>query len=262
MIRCNKFGENEWVLEDELIDSSLYKKLDDAIDLWHSGQSDKAESLLKEIISINSSYIDAYHHLSIIYEENELDFESYLCCREAVRIGFSAIPEGFSWASSKLEWCHLDNRPFLRAYHNLGLWLERRNEASEAIVVYRNLLAICPSDNIGVRYLLPKLWIEAGDLLSIVRICKEFPDDYSPELMYTHSLALILLGETEKAKIQLENAKSAFPLVSKELKKKRHSKPKSSIQGLVTMGGADQAYEYWKQYGKYWVNSEQAMSLL
>lgn len=262
MIKLQNIGDDEWVFEDSLIDLSVHERLDDAIDLWHSGKPDKAESLIKDIIEQNPYHIDAYHHASMIYEESGLDFEAYLCCREAVRIGLSAIPEEFSWASSKMEWSYIDNRPFLRAYHNLGLWLEKRNEIKEAINVYSNMLSVCPIDNIGVRYILPKLWIETGDLLSIVRLNKEYPNDYSPEFMYTYPLALIMLGEIEKAKTLLDDAKSAFPLVAKELKKKRHPKPKSSFSGGITVGGADQAYGYWKQYGKFWSNSEQALSLL
>lgn len=262
MLKLHNINDDEWVFEDSLVDLSVHEQLDEAIDLWHSGIPDKAEKRIKVIIAKNPQHIDAYHHLSLIYEESKLDFEAYLCCREAVRIGLSAISESFSWASSKLEWGHLNNRPFLRAYHNLGLWLEKRSEIKEAMIVYGNMLSVCPNDNIGVRYILPKLWLESGDLLSIVRLLKEYEDDYSPELMYTYPLALILLGETEKAKVPLGEAKSAFPLVAKELKKKRHPKPKSRVEGAITMGGADQAYEYWKQYGKYWASSEQAMSLL
>jgi tetratricopeptide (TPR) repeat protein len=262
MVKLHNIGDDEWVFEDALVDISVHDKLDEAMDLWHSGMPSEAEDLIKTIISRSPYHIDAYHHLSMIYEEVGLDFEAYLCCREAVRIGLSAMPEAFSWVSSKLEWGHIDNRPFLRAYHNLGLWLEKRNEIDQAIVVYGNMLSACPNDNIGVRYILPKLWMETGDLLSIVRLQKEYPDDYSPEFMYTYPLALIMLGEIEKAKTLLEDAKSAFPLVAKELKKKRHSRPKSSFAGGITVGGADQAYEYWKQYGKYWSDSEQAMSFL
>jgi hypothetical protein len=51
-------------------------------------------------------------------------------------------------------------------------------------------------------------------------------------------------------------------IVMKELKKKRHSRPKKSFPGGVTMGGADQAFEYWIQYGKFWSNSKKAMELI
>ena len=259
MLKLYEISDDEWVFEDNLIDLSADEQLDNAMDHYHSGMLDTAEKLLREILEKNHHHIDTYHHLSLVYEKSELDFEAYLCCREAVRIGLAAMPENFSWKASKLEWSHLSNRPFLRAYHNLGLWLEKRNETSEAIVVYGNILSVCPNDNIGVRYMLPKLWLESGDLLSIIRLSKLYAGDYSPELMYAYPLALILIGEAEKAKALLDEAKTAFPLVAKELKKKRHPKPKLRIEGAITMGGKDQAYEYWKQYGKYWENSEEAM---
>lgn len=262
MIKLQSIGGDKWVFDGGLVDFSEHERLDDAISLWCSGKPDKAESVIKAIIKKNPYHIDAYHHASMIYEESGLDLEAYLCCREAVRIGLSAMPKDFSWATSKIEWGYLDNRPFLRAYHNLGRWLEKRNEINEAIKLYSNMLSVCPNDNIGVRYILPKLWMETGDLLSIVRLNKEYPDDYSPEFMYTHPLALIMLGEIEKARALLDGARAAFPLVVKELKNKRHPKPKSSFSGGITVGGADQAYEYWRQYGRFWGNSEQAMNLL
>lgn len=121
----NDLDENEWEFADNLIDLSVHEELDQAIDLWHQDKHGAAESILKKIISKNPYHIDAYH-LSLIMEEVERDFEAYLCCREAVRIGLSVIPDEFSWKSSMLPWINLDNRPFLRAYHNLGLWLEKR----------------------------------------------------------------------------------------------------------------------------------------
>jgi tetratricopeptide (TPR) repeat protein len=262
MIKLINIDEDEWEFEDDLINSVVHDELDRVIGHWHSGECGIAEFILKGIISKNVHHIDAYHHLSLIYEETERDFEAYLCCREATRIGLEAIPDGFSWESSKLPWFHLDNRPFLRAYHTLGLWLERRKEVDESIKVFNNMLSICPNDNIGVRYLLPKLFLERGDLLSVIRHCKKHAEDYSPEIMYTYPLALILSGEVAKAKPLLVEAKLQLPLVAKELKKKRHTKPKSSYSYGVTVGGVDQAYEYWKEYGKFWSNSLKAMELI
>lgn len=254
--------ENEWEFADDLVDLSAHEELDQAIDLWHQGKHSSAELILKGIISKNPYHIDAYHHLSLIMEELELDFEAYLCCREAVRIGLSVIPDGFSWNSSKLPWLNLDNRPFLRAYHNMGLWLEKRHELEEAILLFKDMLSVCPGDNLGVRYLLPKLFLEKGDLLAVIRFCKEHHDDYSPEIMYTHPLALVLSGDVDKATPLLAEAISSFPLVIKELIKKRHARPKNSSPGSITFGGADQAFEYWVQYGKFWSSSKKAMELI
>lgn len=254
---------NEWVFCDEnLQDFESHEELDRAIDMEHTGDYLAAENSFQKIIRKNPYHIDAYHHLSLLQERYSKEFDAYLCCREAVRIGLSAVPSGFSWKTSRLSWSHLDNRPFMRAYHNLGLWMKRRGETDEAVTIFTNLLAVNPNDNLGVRYLLPELWLSKGDLLSVIRHCKAHKDDCSPDIMYTYPLALILSGEVEKAKRLLSKAKSNFPLFAKELKKKRHSKPKPQFPGSITFGGADHAYEYWESYGEYWTDSPQTMSLL
>lgn len=262
MITFENIYDDEWCFNDDLINFSTHEELDQAIDYWHSGTPKLAEKRLKSIILNNPYHIDAYHHLSMIYEESSMEIEAYLYCREATRIGLSVIPNVFSWKTSKLNWGHIDNRPFLRTYHNLGLWLERRKEIDQAIEIFSHILSVCPNDNLGVRYILPKLWISMGDLLSVIRHCNNYQDDYFPALMYTHPLALVLTGEIEKAKPLLIEAKSQFPLVAKELTKKRHLRVKPVISGSITMGGADQAYDYWNEYGAYWSNSPQAMMLL
>lgn len=254
--------DDRWAFDDPNIDSSSYELLDDAISFWESNHYDASEAVLKKIVRENSSHIDAYHHLSIIYEETSRDVEAYLCCREAVRIGLSAIPKEFDWRKSKLEWLVLDNRPFLRAYLNLGILHEKRGELDLAIEVLKRIISICPNDNLGVRYILPKLCFEQGDILGVIRLCKEFESDSAPEILYSHPLAMVLSGESKKAEKLFSVAVDALPIVAKELKKKRHTRPKSMMKGHITHGGADQAYEYWKQYGKYWKNSEDAMSLL
>jgi len=261
-LKITEIGDDDWVFSDTETSQSDFEILDRAIDFWHEGSYDLAENLLKNEIVKNTSNIDALHHLSMLYDDTSREFEAYLCCREAVRIGLDAIPKGFDWRKSQLNWYVHENRPFMRAYHFLGLWHQRRNEIELAITVFSRLLATCPNDNLGVRYILPKLWIDQGDYLSVLRLCKEYEDDTAPEITYTYPLVLVLLGEQEKAAQLFKKAKANLPLVAKELKKKLHPKPKSKMPGDITHGGAGEAYSYWKEYGCYWANSNKAMSLL
>ncbi len=263
MIILVKGEGDEWCFfDDKLRDIDSIEELDYAIDLGHEGEFLIAVDAFKSLITKNPYHIDAYHHLSMLYERYSMPVEAYLCCREAARIGVDATPEEFSWKVSQLSWNELDNRPFMRAYHNLGLWLNNREETNEAITVFSNLLSVCPNDNLGVRHILPELWFSKGDLLAVIRHCKAHEEDYYPDTMYTYPLALILSGEVEKAKPLLSKAKSEFPLFAKELKKKRHPKPKSNIPDFVAFGGVDHVYEYWQTYGQYWASSPQAMKLL
>ena len=79
----------------------------------------------------------------------------------------------------------------------------------------------------------------------------------------SEALALVRIGRDRDARAVLQNCITKLPLVGKELLKKKHPKPKSKgTNGYVTHGGADQAYAYWKCFGKYWLDSESAMELL
>ncbi len=264
LIKIETFNnDDEWEFYDSLHNDSDVDELYQAIESWHGGQLALAEQKIKLLIKKNQNHIDAYHHLAMLYDETSRGFEAYLCCREAVRIGTSAIPKDFSWNRSKLRWGYIENRPFLRAYHYLGLLLQRRGEDKEAIEVFSRMLQICPNDNLGVRCLLPALWLKNGDIQSAIRLCKAYDDDSSPEIMFTYPLLLLIEGEVSKAQSLLSEAKSQFPLIVKELLKKRHVKPRScSLTGGIIMGGAEQAYEYWKLYGEYWLENEMAMDLI
>jgi tetratricopeptide (TPR) repeat protein len=255
-------GDDNWIFHDDGPRILADVAFDEAMQCWYDREYDLCESLFKSVLTEDPYHIDALHHLSLLFDETSREFEAFLCCKEAARLGLDAIPEEFSWKHSQLEWFFHENRPFLRAYYNLGLWHHRRDERDKAIAVFSRLLAVCSNDNLGVRYLLPQLWLEKGDILSVIRLCKQYEDDCGPEIMYTYALAYILSGETTKARLLLKKAKTELPLVAKELKKKRHTKPKSFVDENVMHGGADQAYVYWLAYGKFWINSEQGMALL
>lgn len=255
-------NDNSWEFHDTKIDSTSYDELDSATEHWHQGNADLSETILRKIISKNNNNIDALHHLSLVYYDTGREFEAYLCCRESVRVGLAVLPEEFIWGESKLEWHSLSNRPFLRAYHNLGLWLQTRKEIKPAIKVFTNILKVSPNDNIGVRYLLPQLLLENDDLSALLELCEEYSDDTGPELLYTYPLALLALGEYDKAKTAINEAKEQLPLVAVELLKSKHKKPKSEMPGYITHGGAEQAYGYWKNYGHFWKQSKTAKELL
>lgn len=257
-----EMGGDEWAFDDAEVSEEEFDVLDTAIGLCQMSEFTRAEQLLKLLVQKYPENIDGYHHLSMLYADTGRELEAYLCAREAARIGLDALPAKFNWKKSQLSWYAHSNRPFLRAYHALGLWHESRNELDAAIEVFSKLLKVCPSDNLGVRYLLPKLWLDKGDFLSVVRLCKANSDDPAPEITYSYPLALALMGEADKAARLLAAAEEKLPLVAKELRKKRHRRPRSASPDYITHGGADQAYVYWQQYGRYWMDNGKALALL
>ena len=255
-------GPHDWSFTEFRRSQDAEEAFEVALDMLDPGGYELAEAAFKNIILENLEDIEAYHHLAILYGSTNRDLEAYLCCKEAVNVGLNALPEKFDWKKAQLNWYVHENRPFLRAYQALGLWYERMGKSEQAIEIYSRMLSVCPNDNLGIRYLLPRLWFEKGDYLSVVRLCKEHEDDLSPEISYSYPLALALMGEPAKATKLFTVAEAEMPLVAKELRKKRHPKPKGGMPGYISFGGHDQAYAYWQEYGHLWAKHSEAQMLL
>jgi len=253
--------DQEWVFRDKDTPFEAVEEADLAVDLWHSGEMMRAEEKFLSVIEENPSHIDAIHHYSLFLESTGRGVEAYLACRAAVSIGLHAIPKEFSWEFSKISWGSLDNRPFMRAYHNLGLYSLRQGRLGEAEKIFSNLLAANPNDNLGVRYMLPKIWFISARPELVEALCNKY-DEPAPEISYSLALSLCLQGKISSAKQAMETASLDMPLVRKELLKKRHPKPKHVQEGFIMHGGQDQAYTYWQEYGEFWSASPSAMELL
>lgn len=255
--------KNNWCFEeDSTFTHEIFERFDQALDIWGKGNDEVAEEMLRSVVAECPHHIDAIYHLSLIYREQGRETEAYICCQAAVGIGLHALPQKFSWKTARMEWLWLENRPFLRAYHSLGVWNLGNARYDEAIGIFRRILSVNPNDNQGVRYLLPYCWFEKNALSRIITHCRKYRDDSTPEILYSEALALACLGRSEEARTALENCVAELPLVGRELLKKRHRRPKSVLEGYISPGGADQAYYYWQSFGKYWSESESALELL
>lgn len=261
-MQLQEIENNQWVFPSNRIGSPVQREFDDALTAWRAGKFNVAEKKLAAIVSQYPDDMDALHHLSMLYGETGRDVEAYVYLQAAVGVGLQAIPDAFTWAHSRMDWGFLDNRPFMRAYHAMGLWFLGHGRFDEAIEIFSRLLAVCPNDNLGVRHILPECWLAQGQPEKVVTHCRAHADDDAPEIQYTLALALVMTGKVESAQKILGSAVKAMPLVAKELLKKSHRRPASYRPGIITWGGADQAFEYWYRYGKFWSGSAKAMHLL
>jgi len=263
-LKLVNIDENDWVFADSRYSKDIERRFDEGIDTLDQGLYDISETILKSVIEIAPFHIDALHHLSIVYESTKNDLEAYLACREAYRIGLSCFPDNFQWDKSRLDWGNLSNRPFIRAMHNLGLWLHRRGEYDNSIEVFSKLNQLCPNDNLGARYELMELYFEVNDYESILSLCSDYPDDYSPDFLYGKPLAHLKQGDFDTAKLTIRDAQKAFPLVTNELLRDPAARvrPKSDIPGFVSHGSHEQAFSYWERFGEFWESDQGALDLL
>jgi hypothetical protein len=61
------------------------------------------------------------------------------------------------------------------------------------------------------------------------------------------------MGKQKQASNALNKILKKSPKVAKELLKKSHKKPQSEMPaGYISVGGWDEAYNYWLRYERFW----------
>lgn len=142
-------GNKEWRFAEIAHETEM--KFNDLLEERDFGGVSPAEMerRLRELIHEAPNFIDAYHHLAMVLEERGKRQEASLLWHQAVNLGLQCFIEQFSAASNRLEWGWLENRPFLRAYHALGLQHVDAGRPGMALAVVWTILALNPDDNQG-----------------------------------------------------------------------------------------------------------------
>lgn len=261
-IVVRRLEDERWVFKYPRLWAAVYEDFRWAIDNWEHGEVKEAEAIYRRLIEEYPEFIDAYHHLAILLRETAREKEASEMWREAVAIGMEALPEGFRMGRDLLPWGFHNNRPFLRAFHALGLEHLERGSTREALEVFNALLGMSPNDNQGVRAVAIGCNLELGRPHEVLNICRCYPQDTMPHVLYGEVLALYQIEQESRARQALMRAVSLLPRVADELVKTRHQKPKDAYSGHVMHGGVDEAYYYWRSQGKYWEKTVGAVALV
>lgn len=264
MLELIEILPNTWAFHQDMPDG-VEERLNEAVECFEAGDLDEAEEILREVLLVCPHHIDALHHLALIFSDSGLKLESYLCTREAVRIGLEAIPSHFSWLTSRMLWLELENRPFMRAYHALGLSILDSQGAASAIEVFARLLSVNRSDNLGCRYTLMQCYLDLNEWQAALDLSQRYNNDTGPDIVYSKVVALFQLDqddENDEAIEALTFAIDHYPNIAKELIKTKHSEPESKHPGYITLGGEDEAYDYWERNRKHWTSDTIAYKTL
>jgi len=229
-------------------------KFNDLLDARDFGSVTPAEMerQLRELLHEAPNFIDVYHHLAMLLNQCGKSQEAQLLWQQAVNIGMQCFIEQFSSAGNKLEWGWLENRPFLRSYHSLGLQYMEGGNTEMALSIFKTILSLNPGDNQGVRALVVDCCLKLKMYKDVLTVCKDSQDDHMAETIYGRVLALIALKQMPKADKAFRQAVAALPLVAAEIVKARHPRPRNMDEGRYAVGGADQAWYYWQEAGKSW----------
>ncbi len=262
-IRVEPCLHGDWAFRYPRLGDDPLDRLDDAIDHMHARNIPAADRIFSDLRSEYPEFLDAGHHLALLYDRTSRGPQAERIWRETIEIGFHVLPDAFRIGEHRLPWSIVDNRPFLRACHGLGLKRLRKKKAEgirEGLDLLRTLLLLNPEDHQGVRGLLAAAYLRLGQPKAVRELCDHFRDDL-PDLAFARPLALLQLGHPEEAEPALRRAVRTYPHIGKELTKRTHRPPKGMDGRFVTLGGADEAYAYWQDYGRIWKETPGAIDL-
>lgn len=261
-LQLKKVGPDEWKFVYPPAKPGLEEQFDQGIDLMAEGRDAKAEKIFRAVIRACPHHIDAHHHLALLLFNRADLLKALKTWIASVQIGSNCLPEEFIRAKGRLEWLWIENRPYLRACNGLGCCFLMLEEFDSARRIFNNLLAMNPNDNQGVRALAIKAAFAMALPAEALKICSRYRGDCLVDTLYGRPLALFQMGKRAQAKKELAKAVNTYPLVARELLKKRHRVPKNDSSARITMGGADEAYDYWMNLGEYWKQTQGALDFL
>lgn len=261
MLYLEKRDKKEWEF---IYPDSYDDTMDDleyAIDLMNSGDFAQAEKEYLGLFNKHPYHLDAYHHMALSrYRQGKFraaqDFWEH-----AVEVGRRAFPMDFQLGRDRLPWSSLDNRPFLRSLDGLATIRKEMGMFGDALWLFREAMLLNPNDNMGARYHIGEILLDMGRDREYISFSDEY-SEFMAEFLYGRVLAFYRLGELKKAEKALRAAKKDLPLVAKELTKKRHTRPDDWNERYISLGGEDQAYAYWQDFGKLWKKAEGALEWL
>lgn len=257
-----KMDEHDWMFEYPRLSWDVMEEFHEALEHWRVGDVATAEAMYRELVDEYPEFIDVHHHLALLLDATGRGEQAFRLWQAVVELGLSCLPKEFEMGRDRLPWPILENRPFLRAYHGLGLEYLERGETEMALELFENILAMNPGDNQGARALVVDCNFQFNCPKDVLAVCDRYPDDGMEQLMYGRVLALYQLGRKDEATKALDDAIEFLPLVAKELVKKRHPRPKELRWDTITYGGADQAYIYWMDQGQHWKNTPGAIAFV
>ena len=261
MIQLEKIGDNEWLFIEPACVNQLMEEFHGALEMREDGLVNEAEAIIRDIIHQCPDFIDAIHHLALIADSRGMTLEYYLLEKEAVERALANAPPTFSLTESQLEYGVLENRPFFRAYHGLGLAYFYDGQFDAAMTVFKNLVSLCPNDNMGARALVVECGFKLSQPNEVLALCDQYQNDGLVELLYGRPLALYQLGKTSEVENYLCEAVADSPLVANALLAKIQLAPDMS-SGFTQVGGQDEAFEYYLRSGQFWKNTQGALALL
>jgi len=227
-------------------------------DAWDSGDPRRQVALARQALKISPLCADAY----VILARNARrgSDQQLELWRGGVEAGKAALGAAFADYVGEF-WGFLETRPYMRARYGLASALWERGARAEAIEHLREMLRLCPGDNLGVRYVLSAWLIEAGRDDDLDALFKTYRGDSGAGWSWTAALAAFRRGgDGAKSRTALDRAARANGYVAAYLLGTKRL-PKS-LPPFVSPGDEDEAVDYAARGAAGWRNTPGAIDWL
>jgi tetratricopeptide (TPR) repeat protein len=227
---------------------ALMAKLYGLLEKHESGQMGDKPYLaaLAGLLAGAPDFVDIHMHMANYWHRQGKPKKALDIALQGLGICNALIPEGFN---GRIEWGHLDNRPYLRAMHIALLSYMRLRRHKDAATMIEQMLARNPMDNQGVRYLLGSEWLRAGDT-GRARAVFEGSDGYPP-YFYELGLGHLLHGDWVAAATALRRGFAANPYIAEILAGNPSPAPLAIWHGS-NLEEPEIALDYMQMYGVLW----------
>ncbi|WP_312262322.1 hypothetical protein [Limnohabitans sp.] len=189
------------------------------IDKLESGQLSHKQALMqaRKLESTTPNNLEIQNFIANRLWALGLQDEATEVYERAYKQALAHIPKGFK---GQITWGEVDNRPFLRLAHGTLLGLMRQRDRAKggeaAMALAKQILAWCPMDNIGVRFLLGDIALLQGDHQAAMKeYLKGAPN--SPAHWYQAALIAFREGDYVAACTYLRRGIAANPYIAEGL---------------------------------------------
>jgi len=229
----------------------LLAEFDGLLDAHESGQLNDTRyvAALDRLLVEAPDFVDVHAHLASHWHRHGKPKKALDAALLGLSVSNRHIPESFN---GRIEWGHLDNRPYLRAMHIALLSYMRLRRHKDAVTIIEIMLARNPADNQGVRFLLGSEALRAGDFVHARAVFEAEAPDYPP---YYYELALchMLRNDWVLAATALRRGFAANPYIAEVLAGNPNPAPLAIWHG-TSMAEPESATGYIQMHGTYWHN--------
>jgi tetratricopeptide (TPR) repeat protein len=212
-----------------------------AYDAWGERSPARRAALARAALELSPLCADAHVILAQTAKPDSDDAIDHW--RRGVEAGAAAIgAQDFASFAGEF-WGFIETRPYMRARLGLAVALWRRGRRTEAVGHMRDMLALNPNDNQGIRYVLAHALLERGDDSGIAALLSEYPDEVSTHWSWTKALAAFRrVGDGEASRTALAEARGENRHVAGMLiADKRPQRPRAMA---FEPGGRSEAIDY------------------